>query len=65
MEISGVPAFYRMQDAQDLDEVCLPSQDLEDAALEQGGHPLARGGFPDRGHRFAGDDHLFVILIPS
>jgi len=44
--------FLSHADAEHLDEVHFPSQDLEDAALELGLHPLARGGFPDGGHRF-------------
>jgi len=39
-------------DAQHLDEIRFSSQNLQNAVLDQGLHPLARGIFPDGGHRF-------------
>jgi len=62
MDVSGVPTVLPHADTEHLDEIRLPPQDLEDAILEQGGHPLARGRLPDGGHRFAGDDHLFDVV---
>ena len=53
-------------DAQHLDEIRFPLHNFEDAALEQGLHPLARGGFPDGGHRFKEEEQYtkwFVKIV--